>query len=139
MNNKIDNEVDTLKSHISTILAPAILDIMEELGYETSFKYYDDNKGEHKLPKSELLMVIEKPDIFFQPYSSAYENNEDKNDKIHMCVLREFNDLKEAFIALHNRKNEAKQGIKWIENIGIIYERKVIIEKFKQQHNASNL
>lgn len=138
MESKLDNDFDVLLNRMSTILAPAMLDMMTYLGYEESFRYLDDASGEHRIYRSHLVDIIENPTEYFTPYASSYDN-EDENDKTHRDILREFKNIKEAFIALNTRKTEAAEAAKWINTISIVYERKIITEKIKKQDNASDL
>jgi hypothetical protein len=134
MSDKLKNELEALKSHMVTILAPAIIDMMDELGYKENFKMYfeEGQNTSHKIiRRSHLDLLVKNPDDFFRPYVGIYESQEDMVDKTHHKLLQEFKFLKEAITALSNRKNKVKESIKWIESLGTTYERKVITEKFK--------
>ena len=130
MKPKVLNEFNKLENDIATTLVPAILELMDCLGYEDSFKYCDERNGEHSIHRTHLIELIENPTKFFTPYTSTDRPYSIIDDR-HRNVLSNFSDLKTAFIALVKRKTEAAQASMWIDTISIAYERKIIIEKTK--------
>lgn len=117
-------------SHMSKVLAPAVLEMMDNLGYRKKFVYFDSEGGKRNLYRDTLVKIIENSEEYFQPYISPYESQEDLIDKMHRFVLGEFMEIKDSFMALSKRKNEAQDALKWIESLGIIYKRQIITEKF---------
>lgn len=132
MRDKPINDVETLVSYISTKLAPAVLELMNNLGYEFRFAFYDTEGEEISVSKSDVLLLIESPELVLAPihYAPRFVSNYDVIDERHRRILREFRDMKVAFTALSERSKEVRDAIQWIESIGTVYNRKVIIEKF---------
>jgi hypothetical protein len=125
-----NNKFEILKKKISETLAPALLNKMNELGYARCM-YIDDNGAELGLNISSVLLAISKPDKFFMPYPEPYDSAEGLEDKKHRVIIKEFKFMQQALIALTKRQQEVEEASRWIDNIGTVYERKVIIEKVK--------
>lgn len=138
MGGKPNNDVETLVSYLSTKLAPAVLELMNNLGYEFRFAFYDPEGTEIGVSKSDVMLLIESPDLVFapNPYASRFTSNYDQIDERHRRILREFKDMKVAFNALSERHKEVIEAIQWIDTIGTVYQRRVITEKFNARKTS---
>lgn len=129
MKTPIQNELDILIDNMRTKLAPAILELMDNLGYKKRFKFLSKEGAEYVISRESIVWFIENTAIAFQPYISPYNSHEDEIDRTHTLMLEEFHSMQKGFIALSERINKVKEATKWIDNMAIVYERKVIVEK----------
>ncbi|MDP2692781.1 MAG: hypothetical protein Q8O88_04045 [bacterium] len=112
---------------ISNTLAPRLLGLMKEFGYD-SFNVVSDGRSVSIYAK-ELLDLIE-PDTSFWKRRYAEYNTSEKNLTKHTDLLQLFRKFKIGTEHLMKIRNQTDSAIDWIDKIGTVNTRKILIEKF---------
>jgi len=108
-------------------LAPRLLGLMTDFGY-IQIQIVSDGHTEYVSTK-ELQEIIDQPDNFWKRRYVGYTTAEKMVMK-HADILKLYRKLKCGTEHLMKLRNQTESAIDWIDRIGTVGNRQVLIEKF---------
>lgn len=119
---------DKLQTEISTVLAPRLIGVMSDFGYDSIYIVSDGTNTTVTL--KEIAEIAAPENKYWKQWKNSDANI------FHRDTLATFRRLKNTTEALMKERSQAEIGIEWINKIGNVEKRKVIIEKFKTPVNG---
>lgn len=129
VNNPVTKPTDTqlvfdkLKKEIITTLAPRLLGLMQEFGYDVLNTNVSGSIHTVSIHKNELEEIANSKNL------KKYFANTTSKETIHKDLFNVFRKYRAATEHLMKLRSEAERCVEWIDKIGSVGTRKVITEK----------